>query len=147
MEIQQNKGCLMQAALIIGAMSIFALIAELGAGGIITLCAIGAGGWLLYKKIRSDAELRSLERPTGVANFKIRDEADAERAVLMVARAHGGIATVAQIVLESPLSSEQADRTLERLRKRGLAHPELDENGCVHYHFAGLLKQRTSLDP
>jgi hypothetical protein len=64
----------------------------------------------------------------------------AEKAVLRLAARNDGTATIAHITLHTPLSSDEAEAALERLCTRGVAQPELQEDGSVHYRFRGLLK-------
>ncbi|HVK38935.1 MAG TPA: hypothetical protein VNA88_10415 [Candidatus Kapabacteria bacterium] len=61
-----------------------------------------------------------------------------ERAVLAVAARHGGRATVAQITLETDLSSERAEQVIDRLCGRNIAQPDILDDGTVVYQF-GLL--------
>jgi hypothetical protein len=65
----------------------------------------------------------------------------AEKSVLRAAAQKGGMATIAEITLESPLSSEEAEAAVERLCGRGVAQPDLLDDGTVIYRFSGLLKR------
>jgi hypothetical protein len=140
MNDDSNKSGLWIAAAVAGAIIFIVLVSELGAGGLVILSGIGIFGWLKYRKMTDDADRRQTELAAGVTHFDVRNDADAERAVLMVARDHGGLVTIPQIILETTLSAEEADRTIERLSKRGLVTVELDDAGVV-YHVAGLLKR------
>lgn len=74
--------------------------------------------------------LSSLRRREGVR----RDEYE-ERSVLAVAARHGGRVTVAQITLETDLSSERAERVIDRLCGRNIAQPDVLDDGTVIYQF------------
>jgi hypothetical protein len=65
----------------------------------------------------------------------------AEKSVLRAAAYKGGMASIAEITLESPLSAEEAEAAVERLCSRGVARPELLDDGTVIYRFSGLLKR------
>lgn len=62
-----------------------------------------------------------------------------EKTVLGVASRHGGCVTLAQIALETELSTEEARVTIERLCGKGLAQPDIREDGSIEYRFGGLL--------
>jgi hypothetical protein len=62
----------------------------------------------------------------------------AERAILAVAARYGGRATIAQITLETPLSSAQAEEAINRLCGRNIAQPEIMDDGTVVYLFGML---------
>ena len=89
------------------------------------LLAVG-GGWV-YVTRRGDGEQRSRYD---------------EKAILAVAARHGGRATIAQITLETDLSMQQAEETLNRLCGRNIAQPDLLDDGSVVYLF-GILGGRT----
>lgn len=63
----------------------------------------------------------------------------AEKAVLAAAFRHGGTATLAQITLESPLTLNETESAVERLCRRGVARPELMDDGTITYRFSGLI--------
>lgn len=79
------------------------------------------------------AWLRSLRRRDGATRLEFE-----ERAILIVAARYGGRATIAQITLETPLSSEQAEEVINRMCGRNIAQPDLMDDGTVVYQFGML---------
>ena len=65
-----------------------------------------------------------------------------EKEVLSAAARSGGIATLAQIALDSPITIGEAQGAIEELCRHGVAHPELTDDGTVVYRFHGLLPGR-----
>lgn len=62
-----------------------------------------------------------------------------EKAVLEIAAANGGFASIAMITLHTALSAADAEAALSRLCGRGVAQPEIMDDGAVTYRFGGLL--------
>jgi LPXTG-motif cell wall-anchored protein len=65
-----------------------------------------------------------------------------EREVLTVASRHEGRATAALVTVESELSAEEAQKTLERLCGKNMAQPDLLDDGTVVYLFGMLAPER-----
>jgi hypothetical protein len=76
------------------------------------------------------------------AQERVRTNLFEEKTLLAVALNHGGYATVAQMVLETPYTAAEAEEAMARLCRQGLAHPELLEDGTVRYRFGGLLGEQ-----
>lgn len=62
-----------------------------------------------------------------------------EKAVLEVAAANDGFASIAMVTLRTALSVADAEAALSRLCQRGVAQPEIMDDGTVTYRFGGLL--------
>jgi hypothetical protein len=65
----------------------------------------------------------------------------AEKEVLRAAERHTGRLTVALITLHTPLSSEEAEHVLDRLCRRGVAYPDVLDDGTIEYRFRGLIRE------
>jgi hypothetical protein len=63
----------------------------------------------------------------------------AEKMVLRSAARHAGTMTLAQLTLATPLTVAEAEAALERLCIRGIATPEIRDDGTIEYRFNGLL--------
>jgi hypothetical protein len=63
-----------------------------------------------------------------------------DKVVLGVASRHDGVVTVAQVALEADLSTDEAREAIERLCIRGLAQPDVRDDGSIEYRFGGLLR-------
>lgn len=63
---------------------------------------------------------------------------DVETQILEVAESHGGRVTVPMVAADTELSLSEADETLTRLAKQGLAQMNIDADGNNVYEFAGL---------
>lgn len=74
-----------------------------------------------------DREQRQLERQDNL-----------EKQVLQVAQAHGGVVTAAQVVLNTDLKLDEAEKILETMAARGHAEMRLQDNGAIDYRFHGL---------
>lgn len=61
-----------------------------------------------------------------------------EKVVLECVEEMGGMATVAQIALRTPLSSTEVEQVLDRFCKHGIAEPDILEDGAICYRFKGL---------
>jgi hypothetical protein len=66
---------------------------------------------------------------------------ESEKIVLHQASTCGGVTTLALIVQDTPLSSEEAEVALESLSRKGLVHLDLLEDGTVQYRFGGLVSE------
>ncbi|HVZ41709.1 MAG TPA: hypothetical protein VHI13_20680 [Candidatus Kapabacteria bacterium] len=126
-----GAGCLMLIGILLAAMAFTLNLGDgrLGITGILFYLMIGFGflgaGIFWYRYVsRQERGRRQLYL---------------EKAVLGVAARHGGTVTLAQIVLESACSAEEAEATVDRLRRQGYAQTELTMDGVVHYRFGGLL--------
>jgi hypothetical protein len=103
---------------------------------------IGVPGFIIYGLIGSGFGVSGIIWLRYIATLEeARRILFAEKAVLRVAARNGGIGTVAEITLQSPLTTDEVQAAVERLCGRGVAQPELMEDGTVVYRFGGLLKR------
>jgi hypothetical protein len=125
-----GAGCLVVLGLGMALLAFGGIVTQDGAlAGEIVLGAIGLGfgaAGFFWLRFVTDADRR-------------RREEFEEKAVLSVAATHAGFVTISQIALESALSASEAERVINRLCGRGMAQPELLEDGTVRYRFTGLI--------
>jgi hypothetical protein len=126
-----GAGCLVVLGLFMAVSALAALTVPPvpSIAGLVIMATIGAGfvsaGAYWWRFVRG-SELRR------------RVEYD-EKAVLSVASRHGGVVTVAQLALETELSAEEARAAVERLCIRGIAQPDVQDDGTMQYRFGGFL--------
>ena len=69
---------------------------------------------------------------------KMRVRENQERLILQLAQQRGGRLTVADVALNTALSSEKAKRLLEQYHLDGLSQVGVSDGGVVEYTFEGL---------
>jgi hypothetical protein len=126
-----GAGCLVMLGLFMFISAVFALavppLEEVA--GLIVMATLGAGfggAGVYWWRFVTGSEVRR----RGEFHDKV---------VLGIAAAHGGQVTIAQVAVESELTAEEAREALERLCRRGLALPDILEDGSIQYRFGGLL--------
>lgn len=67
-----------------------------------------------------------------------RNKETHERLILSLARQRGGRLTVADVALNTSLSSDQAQKLLEQCHLDGLSYVDVSDQGVVEYIFQGL---------
>lgn len=63
-----------------------------------------------------------------------------ERQVLNLAKIHGGVLTPALLAAETELSLQASQELLEAFVAQSVAYMEIQDDGAIHYAFAGLLE-------
>lgn len=100
-----------------------------GMGGLVVMMLIGAGfgaaGVYWWRFVTGADVRRRLEYQ--------------DKAILAVASRHRGVVSVSQIALETDLSTDEAREAVERMCIRGLAQPDIQDDGSIQYRFGGLL--------
>jgi hypothetical protein len=71
---------------------------------------------------------------------------DHERAILQIAREHGGRLTPALVALDCDMGIAEAERVLDDLAKRGHASVNVRNDGRLEYEFSEFLQQ-SRLEP
>jgi hypothetical protein len=128
---RMGAGCLILVGVAISAIAIAATIStgQIDFTGAVFYALVGAGFgisgvfWLRY--------IGTMESARRI-HF-------AEKMVLRAAYRNSGGLTVAMITLGTPLTVAEAEAALERLCIRGIATPEIREDGTIEYRFNGLL--------
>lgn len=97
--------------------------------GLVVMMVIGAGfaaaGGFWWRFVTSADARRRIEYQ--------------DKTVLGVAARHNGVVTIARVAVETDMSPEEAREAIERLCIRGLAQPEVLDDGAIEYRFGGLL--------
>lgn len=75
-------------------------------------------------------------KPRKEAPFVV--DAQIERQVLQIANNQRGVLTLGSLAMNSSLSSEQAQLTLDEMVRRNIATTTFDQDGMLLYRFAGL---------
>ena len=88
--------------------------------------------------------LRGLQRV--IANRRPRltpaeQEARDEKEILIAARDSAGVVTPAIVALKSALTTERAEKLLQRMVTKGYASMEVTDRGSVEYHFPEFRRQ------
>jgi len=90
------------------------------------------GGWMIYTAKKNAAK-------NTIRNY--------EQKVLQLAVKSGGYITVAQVSMNTSLSSLEADTLLKEMQERGLFVLKISESGTIVYQVEGMLgKDETLLD-
>jgi hypothetical protein len=110
-------------------------------------CAFFFGVAPLAASVRELAERRLARRESlepRAARLSAKEKAVAqEREVLRIARDSGGVVTPSLVAVESQLSVEEAERTLDELAKKGHAELRVASSGRVEYEFVEFLPNST----
>jgi hypothetical protein len=127
-----GAGCLILLGLFIGLSAVFAVLAGgEEVAGLVVMTMLGfifiASGVFWWRFVTGSEVRRRAE-------FQ-------DKTVLAVAARHGGCTTVAQIALESDMSTEDARIAVERLCIRGIAQPDVRDDGNIEYRFGGLVER------
>lgn len=69
---------------------------------------------------------------------KRRARESSERTILQLARERSGKLTVADVAMNTPLSSSEAKEALDQLNLDRLADMDVSDSGVVVYHFHGI---------
>ncbi len=75
-------------------------------------------------------------KPRKQAPFML--DANMERQILQIANMQQGVLTIGSLAMNSSLSTEQAQISLDELVRRGVATTTFDADGLLVYRFAGL---------
>ncbi|SFF46086.1 hypothetical protein [Thermoflexibacter ruber] len=92
---------------------------------ILTSLMAGGGFWLVYSARQSSNR---------------RKYHDLENKVLQAAALNGGRLSVAQLALQTHITTQEAEIWLNKMQERGHAHITVTPDGAVVYEFIGLLK-------
>ena len=60
------------------------------------------------------------------------------REILRAAERRGGMLTIGQLALETPLNVSQCDEALRQLERQGAVRSDVGLDGAIYYHFLGL---------
>lgn len=125
-----GAGCLVAIGMFMAVMAVTAMAQPDNAiAGLLVMLLLGAGfgaAGVYWWRFALRSETR------GRSEFE-------DKSVLRVAARHGGIVTVALITLETELSADEAREAIESLCIRGVAYPDVQDDGSIQYRFPGLL--------
>ncbi len=88
---------------------------------------------------------KSLKTPPPNA-AALQSEENTERLVLQMARIRSGRVSATHIAMQTPLTIEQATRTLKNLEQRGLVYSEITIHGGTEFVFPDLLQPTTEFE-
>ncbi len=128
-----GAGCLMLvgALVVLVGMALIPKPGNVDLLGVLFYCLLGTGFiaagifWYRYVSQQEGTRRRLFE----------------EKSILTVAARHGGYATLAQVMLDTPFTAAEAEGAMARLCREGFARPEVLDDGTIRYRFGGLLAE------